>query len=841
MQEFLLRLRDLVVPKARAALEHRATRIVRMLALTLVIVWCVDTFRTKLEPHYPIDQWLFWVYARLWVWCAFFAAACVSAGHAALGLLVPRGLTLRARAVFSVGVGVLLFFLGMFVGGLLGLYGPAFAIALPATMTLAGAVPLVRRIRAVRRHLPRARARARSTPTPWWTWPVVAFGVLSVAAIYLSILTPNNIAFDSHFYHLGLAQEYATEGAIRPSREGWICATIPHLASVLYTWALLVPGFPNVERVLLAGHLEFTLFLATLASLPVLVRWLVPGARAGAAWVAVFLFPGIFLYDSSLTTAADHITAFWAPLVYLAFGHAFRDLQPRRCALFALLLGGAFLTKYQAVQLAIVPVLGIGVRALYLGSRAVARRRADGWAFLLGPAVGLCVGLLVTSPHWLKNWVWYGDPLYPYLNKYLTLRPWSADAASAFNDYFQELQVGSWRPKGSDASKLRASFKAIYKFSFEPHDWPKFHGVVPVFGSLFTLTTALLPFVRGARRLWGLYLGGSLAVMHWFWSMHQDRYLQVVLPWMAAGVAGMVILVWRSGVLPRLAMSALLGLQVVWGGDVYFIPGHTMLGGAPIRTVADLLAQGYRKRYDNRLVIPGDFEKISPTLPKDARVLNHEENRRLGYWRPVVSDFVPWQYGIRWGRLESPGAMHDELRRLGVTHIVWRAGKSRGYDTLAGDLRFFEYVSVFAGPAKKVGGRSVAPISTERPEGAGDLVAYLGCGRFYARGLHRLARLDVPELWPGRRFQQRQAEVPATADADDLVGLADQADFLVVGTGCKPAVPPDALGAFALIATRGKEQLYVRRRGDVQAAPAAADSTPGDDDDDPLLPSREKE
>ncbi|MCC6525100.1 MAG: hypothetical protein IT373_20765 [Polyangiaceae bacterium] len=836
MSAWLTRLRALR-DDPRTKRVRTVTGHVRKVALAGVLLAAVALFASKVSPHYPIDKWLFWIYARLWLWSLGFALACLSVGHLVVGWLFPRGLALRPRLMLSAASGVLVFFLGTFVAGLLHAYGPAFAVGYPLALVAAGAVPLWRRLRRV---VPRLRAARRRAPrAPWWAWPIGAFGLFCLGAVYFMILTPRNVAFDSHFYHLGLAQQYAAEGAILPSAEGWLSAAIPQLASVLYTWTLLVPGMPMVERVLLAGHLEFVLFLFTLASMPVLVRWLVPGARTGLAWVALFLFPGIFLYDSNLSTAADHITALWGIPIYYFFVRAWRALEPRHCIAFAAMVSGALLTKYQGAQLALLPVLGIVLRALYLGGRTgLARLRAKpGEArrpldlrFLTGPAAALLAGLVLTAPHWLKNWVWYGDPLYPYLHRVFKVHPWASDAAATFDDYFNGQQVGDWRPKGTLGARLKETLLALYEFSFKPNDWPKFHGKVPIFGSLFTLGVFALPLLKRTARTWGLVAAAHLAVFQWYWTMHQDRYLQVSLPWMACVVAAVLVLVWRSGWLARGAVSLLVGLQIVWGGDVYFFGTHAMAGGSPVRIVSDLLGQGYKKKYEGRLELSTEFSRVAALLPPGARVLNHEENRRLGMWRSVVSDFVPWQYGLRWGELDSPRAMHDRLVELGVTHLLYRASTSRGFDNLAGDLRFFEYVTNWAEAPRSTGSRLLAEVAAEPPEGPFvNRVAYLGCGALYERGLHDLNALTVFDKWQ-KGTPKLPADVPAPGDEAGLEALLAEADFVVVGFGCKPALPAGALAGFTQAATRNKEQLWIRQRpGRAGAAPAPASrpATPG--------------
>jgi hypothetical protein len=110
------------------------------------------------------------------------------------------------------------------------------------------------------RHLRAARRRGLAPgarPLHLGYFPVLACGLLLVGLVYFAILSPRNIAFDAYFYHLGLAQQYATEGAIRGAPEGWVPATIPHLASILYTWCFTLPGMSLEEKILCAAHLEF--------------------------------------------------------------------------------------------------------------------------------------------------------------------------------------------------------------------------------------------------------------------------------------------------------------------------------------------------------------------------------------------------------------------------------------------------------------------------------------------------------------------------------------------------------------------------------------------------------
>jgi hypothetical protein len=432
-----------------------------------------------------------------------------------------RTLPVREHLSVAFALGIFVFFLGMFVGGLLGLYKPFFFVLLPFLLLAAGAVDGRRYASRLVRHLRHRRRTA--PPVPPWLLAVSALGLVGVGMVYFSILTPDNVAFDSRWYHLGIAEHYVAQGSLRRFPEGWYPGTSPHLASFLYTWAYLMPSSSLFDKVELCAHVEFVVFLATLAAIPALVRLLVPGSRGRGTWAARFLFPGIFLYDSSLTCGADHIAALFAVPIFTTLVRAWRDLSPRTSGLLAAMLAGAFMTKYTgALNLMCFPMLAVAVRPLLLAGKSLLRREVPPVkALLAGPGVAVAAGLVLTAPQWLKNWVWYGDPVYPLMPKRFSPHPWTADAADRFA-WFVESQL--WKPT-RDWAGVKDTVKAMFTYSFIPNDWPKFHGAVPTFGSLFTLTLFCLPFLRGAKRLWALFLAAHVGLFVWYSTHHQDRYL----------------------------------------------------------------------------------------------------------------------------------------------------------------------------------------------------------------------------------------------------------------------------------------------------------------------------
>ncbi|MEZ4221810.1 MAG: hypothetical protein R3B13_12835 [Polyangiaceae bacterium] len=784
-------------------MARKAGFVLASLAVTGLLFWFV-------HRHYPVQHWLFWRYAGYWLLSVLFAVSCVSLGAAAMQWLYPRGLPMRERWVYAVALGVYGFFLGMFVLGLLRAYGGVSAVLFPIACIGIGA-------RTLKRHWLRPLRRAwgvwRRAPRQWWHTPALAFGALGLLMLYMNILTPGNIAYDARWYHLPIAEYHAVTGGNAPRPEGWVQATLPHLTSFLYTWPMTLPGFNYFDRVLLCAHLEFTLFVLTLAAIPVLV-WRLVGGATRLAWVALFLFPGILVYDSTLSGAADHVAAFWAIPLYLALGRALRRLALKPTALLALVISAAALTKYQSAMLIAFPLAAVGLRATFLLVRPSGARRE----ILRSLGVGGGVLLLATTPHWLKNWVWHGDPLYPFLYRHLRPRPWSPDAPYFFETIFKGEQL--WVPRGTFTQKLKETLEALPTFAFIPHDWAAHHGNWPVFGFLFTLLALPLLFLRGSRarstlRIWGLIASTYVGVFVWYWMSHQDRYLQCLVPWMAAVVAAVVGVAWRAGWISRFAVMIPVSAQVVWGGDSYFVGNHAMLHASPLEESIRVLKAGYQKDYRSRFRTFEDIRPIGRHVPESGVVLLHEYHVHAGIMRRVVLDWVGWQFGFSYGRQRSTEDAWQLVRGLGVTHVSWLPGRSSGMDTLAGDLRFFDLVQRGTDKAASAGGWQVAPLRARAPgpRKNGERVLYLGCNGTYRRGVYKLTDLIAyPRASSEAAFPAPEQEFRSEA----LARVSSEVDFMVTGK-CE-ALPLDARD-FQLMATRPDgEQLWLRTQLDTSAS-----------------------
>jgi uncharacterized membrane protein YiaA len=245
----------------RANKTRRVATVFALLVPTAFFGW-------DLNRILAVEQWLFWTYLRLWGLLGLFGVASFAVGWRALAALLPAPPKLLERTALAFALGVLIFYLSVYVGGLFGLYQKGFFFAVPLVLTAIGAPKCLTDVRRIFRHLKHRNVRLFA---PRGVVELVTAGFLLVALllVYVPILVPNNISYDAIWYHLGIAEDYAAAGRLHPFREGWFLGAYPHLSSILYTWAFIGPGALH-ERVLLCGHIEFSLLLGTLVSVSAL-------------------------------------------------------------------------------------------------------------------------------------------------------------------------------------------------------------------------------------------------------------------------------------------------------------------------------------------------------------------------------------------------------------------------------------------------------------------------------------------------------------------------------------------------------------------------------------------
>lgn len=270
------------------------------------------------------------------------------------------------------------------------------------------------------------------------------------------------------------------------------------------------------------------------------------------------------------------------------------------------------------------------------------------------------VSLLVVLPWYLKAWVFTGNPIWPFLHGALGGRNWDALGGTYLNDYLRATNMaptlGNWLTGLWQVTRATGRFGS---FELGPY-------------MLALLPLGLLPAIlRPALRplLLTLLLLTLAFYTAWFLMTHQTRFLLPAVPFaLLFGAAGVVWL-WERA--PRPLSAALqLGL-VAWlfaGAWVFDADRRA----AWQRSQPFLLGQIDRDAFLTA-VYPDypAFAFLNRQLAPTDRVLLAPYEAR-GYYLDgayIWANPIGQRY-LRLDQIADAAALREELRRLGVTHVL---------------------------------------------------------------------------------------------------------------------------------------------------------------------------
>jgi hypothetical protein len=301
-------------------------------------------------------------------------------------------------------------------------------------------------------------------------------------------------------------------------------------------------------------------------------------------------------------------------------------------------------------------------------------------------------------------------------------------------------------------------------------------------------------------------------VVVWYWTNHRDRYLQACFPWLALVTTAVLLRLWESaGALGRVAAGLLVTTQLAVGAGTWLWPLHVMVKERhALLPVIELVKAGHEGRFAERFE-PfeewnfADWTALGKRLPKGARVLVHEDRLWLGLDAPVVVDEAQWQAGIRYLDLATPAAVHDELTRYRVTHVVTgHAHGDGGGHGVSGDLFFLDFVARHARKVSTSGKLTLYELPPSRPPGTplGPSLV-LTCNQSLA-----------PGLYDSSRILRGQPEVAVSLAGPLPPGVLERAQYVIVekAKGCENPLSADDLAGFESIGVRRTVAFYARKR-----------------------------
>jgi hypothetical protein len=710
----------------------------------------------------PIGDWFALPFALMVFWHLLLNLAWLSGGFAIVNRLLPEWVPFLERLIISVATGVAGFYVTFYVAGALHLFAPATAVVVPLAFIAAGVRPMVRWWREHQRASFSDQSAPRLSGLPL---AATIFGALGVALVYLGAFTPGAINYDAAWYHLPIAEAYAREGRIVAFDGNWH-REYPHLASILDTYGFLVPGLAHPAlRWMMALHGEVALFVWTLVGIAAVANWMVRAPAVRGAWAAMFLFPGIFIYDGNIGGGADHVLAFFAAPLFLLSVRAPTWRSDRPLFLWGALAGAAIMTKY----LGIYTVIPLGIVLL----AGMVLRRRDVRPFdrrLLRSAAWLAGGfVLVVAPHFTKNIVSHANPVYPMLLGWFPhSHPIVRDAQSIVENITADR---NWRAPTGLGPKVRESLGLIWTFAFKPHY--SFMGDIPTFGFAFTLALPLLIAIRDRKRLLVGAAASLGALFVWASTYRVDRHLQILLPLLVATSVAIVVRAWRLGWLAKVGVTTLLAVQLAWAGDLYTVGLDRAAAAIP------LINSGRDGRAASRF--DGYFtshQEIGRALPRDAVLLLHHWHPHLGINRRIILDFVGSGGLVDYRTFATSADVYDRFRQLGVTHVAHLPGVQASAQ-LIDVILFDSFVFEAPGPKTRFGQFELFAMPTVRPRARPPLQAVaIGAGG-YADGLYQIGALDNTSTLPPSLHHFN--EPIRRAGAGGLSPLLAESDVVVTG------------------------------------------------------------
>ncbi len=291
-------------------------------------------------------------------------------------------------------------------------------------------------------------------------------------------------------------------------------------------------------------------------------------------------------------------------------------------------------------------------------------------------SVIVIVSLALFLPWLVRNTVYFGNPVFPYMNK----------AFGHFGGIYQkyETDLQSDVHAGLENFSPGANKVTLFSLPREMTFWPnwgskpkatteyrfaerKEHGIGPLF-------IALLPLLLFVRRKWdvlgGLLIISALCILTWFYGMKviYIRYWAFFFPLLmsAGGFAFAEVMGLegrRFGKAFPFAVSVISGILCV----VFFINGV-----APKSDVRLPLTDKSRQEYLEKNVLGYSLiEKLNKMEPKPRVYFLYGATSRFYCDFFVIAGFTsPYNFDRFWEHASTGEKLHDWLKEIGITHLL---------------------------------------------------------------------------------------------------------------------------------------------------------------------------
>ncbi len=561
-----------------------------------------------------------------WLWLLLWTAAAWGAGRLGAVVLLGRGAGDPGPVVVLALGSALLALVGTVLASAGG-FTPLWLLVVFSGATVAGLVGWF----------------GRRTP-----WPVLqrlpsgALAAVGVASLAIAAgLAAPPVMYDTLHYHLAFpAQWLRAGGFVQFPREAF--SYYPAAGGMAYGYGLALLGPWSAKALHLWAGLVAAAAAGTLGGRL--------GGRAAGAWSAVlfFLTPSV-LQSAGFATADLWVAAWGGAAVVLLLDDEDKAGSFRRFGAVGFLAGSAAAAKLLGLATVLVPVAVVGLFMVAYRNRQGGVR----WRPLAALAAGAAVPL---APWLVRNALWTGNPLYPYLRG-LFGGPVSGLSIAG--------EVGQNALSVHGIARVGEVAVALVVRTFHPLQLAG--NIGPLWIVLLPVAVAL-PRLRRHRDFLPLVLAAGTGLLAWGSLVQFGRFVLPVLVWCAA-LAGAAMAGLARGADLRVARTALVILVagvLAWNATVLLGP----MAVGKLEVTSGILPA---RRFLGRWASYWPAARFCATaLPEDARVLMVAEARSLYVDRDVVVEdpyHVPLLAELA-ATAGNSGELAARLRAMGVTHLL---------------------------------------------------------------------------------------------------------------------------------------------------------------------------
>ena len=534
---------------------------------------------------------------------------------------------------------------------------------------------------------------AAATATRWRLALALLFGVLA-AILMLRALTPPH-AYDEAIYHLPATKSFIDHGRIYPLVDN-AAGNMPFLMQMIYAICLMAKSD--------AATKVFSLYVALICALALYgfgARFL--SRRTGVVAMFAFFAAGIVI-EVAVTCRVDVSLAcmlFMATYAMMISLHTSERGWLYASALFA---GFALGIKHTAA----VWVLLLGVMFLL---ESFIRRSAPPLIIIKRGVLYTAITLLVASPWFIKNQVWFHNPIYPFATGEVTslsddeVRYFTPADEAKLDAHFEQARRAMpalVEEREADLAQAVAKRAILHP----PHFWEyytkadlynvpeSYHD--PNYLFLFAPLVLLLRKSRWVIWLAALSIGYYLLLTQVIWH---SRYLLPMYPALSvvAAYALTTMAEWLTAKVKSRRLSvALQGLPAVMLavtlGPLAFT---SLMQLVEMRGPEYLSGQLSQRGFMSSVFYYQAIDYINHVLPANARVMMIGAQMSYGLRRDYIADTSLDTLG--WQRLllrnGSMQAVQNDLKQQGITHILvgysifpWGASRSGSASLLTSEM-----------------------------------------------------------------------------------------------------------------------------------------------------------